>query len=161
VKEGKPISVILVTLATWAYKTAYVNRHTYSNSIEVLLDVVERMPDYIEFDGREYTVSNPSHDDENFAERWNEDEGKRAGAFYRWHKQLKVDLTALFADSYSRGHEDRVRKIFGQYGIDAWKASIAPATNGLLNSLMKSAPGGERKNPVSPVPPGSRKDTLA
>jgi hypothetical protein len=161
VKEGKPISVILVTLATWAYMTAYANQHTYSNAIEVLLDVVERMPEYIEFDGKEYTVSNPSHDDENFAERWNGDGGKRASAFFRWHKQLKADLAALFADSYSRAHEDRVRKIFGQYGVDAWKASLAPASTGLLNSLMKSTPGGERKNPSAPVPSGSRKDTLA
>ncbi|ALX11996.1 hypothetical protein P350_10795 [Burkholderia cepacia JBK9] len=160
-KEGKPISVILVTLATWAYKTAYLNRNAFSNAFEVLLDVVERMPDYIEFDGTEYRVCNPSHDEENFAERWNEDGGKRATAFYRWHSQLKVDLEALYADSYSRSSEDRIRKIFGQHGVDAWKASIAPATSGLLSSLMKSVPGGERRDPVTPVPLGSRKDTLA
>ncbi|MDG0027174.1 nucleotidyltransferase [Trinickia sp. Y13] len=161
VKEGKPISVVLVTLATWAYKEVYRNRHMYSNAIEVLLDVVERMPDYVEYDGERYSVCNPSHMEENFAERWNEDGGKRVRAFYTWHKQLRTDLAALFADSYSRSNEERIRKIFGQHGVDAWKASIAPATSGLLNSLMKSVPGGERRDPAIPVPPGSRKDTLA
>ncbi|AOI60677.1 nucleotidyltransferase [Burkholderia diffusa] len=161
VKEGKPISVVLVTLATWAYKTVYQDRHMYSNAIEVLLDVVERMPDFIEFDGERYSVRNPRHEDENFAERWNEDDGKRARAFYSWHKQLQADLAALFSDSYSRSNEERVRKIFGQHGVDAWKASIAPAATGLLNSLMKSVPGGERREPVTPVPSGSKKDTLA
>ncbi|KWE64845.1 hypothetical protein WL77_20800 [Burkholderia ubonensis] len=160
-REGKPISVILVTLATWAYNDVYQDRHLYSNAIEVLLDVVERMPEYIEFDDGVYTVRNPKHPDENFAERWNGDDGLRASAFYRWHEKLQSDLASLFSDSYSRGTEERIRKIFGQHGVDAWKASIAPATSGLLNSLMKSVPGGERRDPVTPVPPGSRKDTLA
>jgi hypothetical protein len=161
VKEGKPISVILVTLATWAYKDVYQMRHMYSNAIEVLLDVVERIPDYIGFDGQAYTVSNPMHIEENFAERWSEDDGLRAGAFFRWHAKLKSDLVALFADSYSRSNEARIREIFGQHGVDAWKASIAPAPVGLLNSLMKTVPGGERREPVAPVPIGSKKTTLA
>ncbi|MEM5316518.1 nucleotidyltransferase [Paraburkholderia sp. JHI869] len=161
VKEGKPISVILVTLATWAYNAAYQSGLMYSNAIEVLLDVVERMPDYVEYDGQTYTVSNPANTDENFAERWNEDEGLRAGEFFRWHEKLKSDLEALFSDSYSSSNEARIREIFGQHGVDAWKASIAPAPTGLLNSLMKTVPGGERRDPVAPVPVGAKKTTLA
>lgn len=161
VKEGKPISVILVTLATWAYNDVYQDRHIYSNAIEVLLDVVERMPEYIEFDDEVHTVRNPKHPDENFAERWNGDDGLRASAFYRWHEKLQSDLVALFSDSYSRSTEERIRKIFGQDGVDAWKASIAPSPFGLLQSFLKSTPGGERRDPVAPVPSGSKKTTLA
>lgn len=161
VKEGKPISVILVTLATYAYNAAIANRHMYSNAIEVLLDVVERMPDYIDESDGEYSVCNPKHDGENFAERWNVDDGMRASAFYEWHGQLKTDLDALFADSYSRSGEAKIRKVFGEDGVKAWKSSLAPAASGLLNSLLKSAPGGERRDPVAPLPSGSKKNTLA
>ncbi|MGF6572508.1 hypothetical protein SAMN05443245_4676 [Paraburkholderia fungorum] len=161
VKEGQPISVILVTLATHAYNAAIVNRHMYSNAIEVLLDVVEGMPDFIAFHSGRYSVCNPGHVGENFAERWNEDEGKRARAFYGWHEQLKSDLKALFADSYSRSGEAQIRKVFGEDGVQAWKASFAPAPSGLLNSLIRSGPGGERRDPVVPVPSGSKKNTLA
>ncbi|MFM0137764.1 nucleotidyltransferase domain-containing protein [Caballeronia grimmiae] len=163
VKQGQPISVILVTLATWSYNAACRDRQSYSNAIEVLLDVVERMPDFIKSVAGKFVVSNPAHTDENFAERWNEDGGKRAGAFFRWHEKLKLDLEALFSDSHSRNSEERIRRIFGQDGVDSWKASIVPkpTSSGLLNSLMNSAPSGVRKEPSSPVPSGSRKDTLA
>jgi hypothetical protein len=161
VKKGKPISVILVTLATHAYNDAIANRHMYSNAIEVLLDVVERMPEYIvRYDGQ-YNVCNPGHTDENFAERWNEDGGMRANAFHTWHGQLKSDLNALFADSYSRSDEAKIRNIFGEDGVKAWKDSLAPSPSGLFNSLIASAPGAERRDPVVPVPSGSKKNTLA
>ncbi len=160
VKEGKPISVILVTLATHAYNDAILDGHLYSNAIEVLLDVVERMPSYIDYDGK-YNVCNPEHEDENFAERWNGDDGLRVRAFYKWHGQLKSDLQALFSDAYSRSDEAKIRKVFGEDGVRAWKGSFAPATSGLFDSLLKSAPGGERRDPARPLPSGSNKNTLA
>ncbi|MEM5329191.1 hypothetical protein VSR34_21710 [Paraburkholderia sp. JHI2823] len=159
--HSKNMCQVVKSLATHAYNAAIANRHMYSNAIEVLLDVVESMPDYIGVCGGRYSVCNPEHEGENFAERWNEDDGMRARAFYKWHGQLKSDLNALFADSYSRSGEAQIRKVFGEDGVKAWKASLAPAPSGLLNSLIKSAPGGERRDPVVPVPSGSKKNTLA
>lgn len=96
--DGKsPISIILTTLASRAYKDAVVN-HTFSNELEVLLTVVESMARYIEtkvVDGKiEMWVTNPKNKHENFAEKWNTDQ-KRIDAFHYWHRDLLEKLREL------------------------------------------------------------------
>lgn len=156
-KDAKPISVILVTLAGHAYDRMVTHEQTaYSSPIEVLLELVDRMPAGIGYDGRDYRVSNPMLTSENFADRWNSDGGLRSHEFKTWHKKLATDLEALFTEEYSKKSEARIRSVFGQYGVDAWKASMPSALQGLLAAV----PGQPRTNPTSVRPQGS-KNTLA
>ena len=156
-KDAKPISVILVTLAGNAYNHMVTHEQTaYSSPIEVLLELVDRMPRGIVTDGRNYRVSNPALATENFADRWNSDGGLRVREFNTWQKQLVTDLEALFAEEYSKKSETRIRSVFGQYGVEAWKASLASPLQGLLAAV----PGQPRTNPTMVRPQGS-KNTLA
>jgi len=156
-KDAKPISVILVTLAGHAYdRMVTLEQTAYSSPIEVLLELVDRMPAGIGYDGRSYRVSNPVLTSENFADRWNSDGGLRAREFNTWHKQLATDLEALFNEEFSKKSENRIRSVFGQYGVDAWKASMPNALQGLLAAV----PGQPRTNPTTVRPQGS-KNTLA
>lgn len=161
-RDAKPISVILVTLAAQAYEEIITNEpHLYSSAIEVALEVVDRMPSFIHRDAWGVRVDNPALTGkmgENFADRWNSDNGVRDGEFKTWHGQLVADLEALFAEQYSKRSEERVRAVFGEHGVKAWKDSLP---QGLLSGLLATSPTGPLKgHPQAPRASGY-KDSLA
>lgn len=158
--DARPISVILVTLATRAYdQMVTTERNKYSSAMEVALEVIERMPQFIRRDGKMAFVDNPAMPGlkgENFADRWNKDDGVREREFKVWHGQLVADLEALFSEEYSKRSENRIHAVFGEAGVKAWKDS-QPS---VLNGLLASAPIQPRSQPLAPRATGS-KDTLA
>ena len=163
-KAAAPISVIIVTLATHAYEELYRTRRTSMGSpIEVVLAIIEEMPKHIRKDavGR-YSVPNPELVTENFADRWNSDQGARAREFKRWHSQLELHLEALLTDEYSSSAEGKLRSVFGQAGIDAWRDSLQIPGGGtpLLKSLVAAA-GVQPRNPSIATPVGRKTNTLA
>jgi len=95
--DSAPISIILTTLAASAYKDI-VTRQSFHNELEVLLTIVESMPQYIEtkvIDGKiELWVTNPKNQHENFAEKWNENT-KYLEAFRYWHNDIVEKLKDL------------------------------------------------------------------
>ncbi|WP_419342250.1 nucleotidyltransferase [Achromobacter sp. PD1] len=154
-KDGQPISVIIVTLATKAFERLHSTRyHEFTSPIEVVLAIVEEMPNHFDSGPDRYCVANPMLPKENFADRWNNDNGVRAREFQRWHKQLEEDLEALLYQSSSSPDESRIRRVFGGVGVEAWKQS--QPVNDILGGLLAS---GLVSNPSSVVPHGS-KDTL-
>lgn len=159
--ESKPISVILVTLAAKAYDEIVMNEaHLYSSAIEVALEIVERMPNFIQRSLSGVRVDNPvmaGRVRENFADKWNSDEGAREREFSTWHEQLMVDLEALFSEKFSKRSENRIHSVFGDYGVNAWKISLA---QGVLGGLLSTAPAQAKSQPQSPRPSGYR-DSLA
>ncbi|WP_029048762.1 nucleotidyltransferase [Cupriavidus sp. amp6] len=160
-KEAKPISVILVTLATHAYQDLWMkDKSAFASPIELVLEIVDQLPHRIERANGKFRVANPALTRENFAERWNEDGGLRAKEFQSWHTQLTGDLELLFNEDYDSKSEQRIRSVFGQHGVDSWKASRATPAAGVLAGLRATAPAQPRSNPSSPMPVGS-KNTLA
>lgn len=161
--DARPISVILVTLATHAYKEMVTKeRYNYSSAIEVALEVIDRMPRFIRRVNKLAFVDNPAlpgRTGENFADRWNTDGGLRAKEFKTWHSQLTEDLEALFSEEYTKRTEGRIRAVFGEPGVKAWKDS-QPAMPAILGSLLATAPSQPRSQPQAPRSSGSR-DTLA
>lgn len=156
-KVAQPISVIIVTLVTEAYaELLKTDRHSFSSPLEVVLKLVERMPEYIKRQGTEFHVQNPKLPLENFADRWNNDKGARAAEFKRWHAQLEVDLDKLLHQGAKTAKEADIREVFGIAGVEAWRAS-KPKAN-VLDGLLSSA-GATKTNPTAPVRPGSS-DTL-
>ena len=160
--EGKPISVILVTLAAKAYNEIVTTEpNAYSSTIEVALEVVARMPKFIDRGLLGIRVDNPAltgKRGENFADKWNSDKGLRNNEFNAWHGQLTADLDALFSEEYSKRSENRIRNVFGNHGVSAWKASLPP--QGVLSGLLSSAPAQPKGQPQAARPSGYR-DSLA
>ncbi|MFJ4156236.1 nucleotidyltransferase [Pseudomonas sp. NPDC089752] len=167
IRETSPISIILVTLAGQAYDDLLQN-HPYGlrSSIEVVMEIIARMPDFI--DRRQgIRVNNPAMPGqvkENFADRWNTDGGARNKSFNEWHERLTQDLEALFTVGQSTAAEERVRAIFGEAGVRAWKGSQEAATTigapAILAGLKGSSPSSASGQPQQPRKVGSR-DTLA
>lgn len=161
-QEGKPISVILVTLAAKAYDEMVTKEaNGYSSAIEVALELVERMPKFIQRGLGSVRVDNPALPGvrgENFADKWNTDNGLRSREFQTWHGQLMTDLEALFSEEYSKRSENRIQNVFGQLGVNAWKASVqSPALQGLLAAASHAQPKSQPNVPRS----SGYKDSLA
>jgi hypothetical protein len=153
-KEVMPISVIIVTLAAKAYGDLVAYRSgEFKSPIEVVLALVEAMPKYIERRADGWRVENPKLDSENFADKWNTDDGARRAEFMRWHGKLEADLEALLHQSARMPSEDKIRGVFGTAGVEAWKAS-RPKAN-VLDGLIGSAAGLAKTNPDRPVNVGS------
>lgn len=153
-KEAMPISVILVTLATQAYADLLAKRsHEFASPIEVVLALIEAMPQYICGQSGNWRVENPKLPSENFADKWNNDGGLRYAEFHRWHAKLEADLEALLYQSHRTPSEDKIRSVFGSAGVEAWKASHPE--NSVLASLIATAPGQPKANPSQPLKSGS------
>jgi hypothetical protein len=153
-KEAQPISVIIVTLVTEAYADLLkTHRRSFNSPLEVVLKLVEKMPDYIKKNGAKYSVPNPKLVHENFADRWNFDGGDRAAEFSRWHTRLQVDLAKLLYQGSKTAAEADIREVFGSAGVEAWRAS-RPKSN-VLDSLLSSASSSVKSNLTAPVKPGS------
>ena len=91
--ENKPISIIITTLASKAY-----NKET--DIITALMNVVTGMASHIEErwsneHGKKIKwISNPVHEQENFADKWVE-YPERQSNFYLWLSEVKNDLTRI------------------------------------------------------------------
>jgi len=120
-RDDAPISIILTTLAARAYEGCVHTR--YDNALDLLLDVVDAMPRFIEQRtvypaGLEDWIQNPMNAKENFADKWKA-HPQRKVAFGQWHRQFRTDL-------------DRLAQ---QQGLDA----IATGLGGMLDeSISKS-----------------------
>lgn len=153
-KEAMPISVIIVTLATRAFAELLATRAgEFASPIEVVLALVEAMPNFIGRDASGWRVANPKLASENFADKWNADGGARRAEFVRWHGKLEADLEALLYQSARLPSEERIGSVFGSAGVEAWKASRPKV--GVLDSLLGSATAYTKTNPDKPLKAGS------
>jgi hypothetical protein len=88
--KEKPISIIITTLAGYAYQGQ-------TNILEALIDVIDRMHLFIgnkqdEKTGKYYRcVENPVNKAENFADRWIDTPAKET-KFNQWLKKVKLDI---------------------------------------------------------------------
>jgi hypothetical protein len=96
-KENAPISIIITTLAAHAYEKA-VRERTYESEFDLLYDVLELMPTFIELpyqNGNEvFHIANPTTEGENFAEKWNSSL-ERAQAFFTWRGKAMADILKI------------------------------------------------------------------
>lgn len=93
--DKAPISVIITTLATQSYDRT-VTLKTFEDVYDLLLEVVEGMLNFIRINPitGEISIANPTHPDENFAEKWNRD-ASLAQSFYTWHKRVVAGIKVL------------------------------------------------------------------
>ncbi|WP_258090203.1 nucleotidyltransferase domain-containing protein [Serratia liquefaciens] len=131
----KPISVILTTLACHAYNQIIAERRAYDNDLDVLLDVLELMPSFIQVNNDEVHVSNPHMPEENFAEKWNRQEDgegkKRSDAFQQWHAAAEDTFNTL---AQSIGEDN----LFSNLEKDFGKTPVEAVRSRLLNDMQQS-----------------------
>ncbi len=87
-EEGsKPISIIISTLSA----------HSYNGEADVadaLMTILERMDQFVLYDGEKYAIPNPTDASENFADKWGE-HPERKEAFFSWLERARSDFSAL------------------------------------------------------------------
>lgn len=131
--EDKPISIVITTLAARAY-----NKET--DIIEALLNVVERMPSFIEEryseKHRKYIkwIGNPVNDTENFADKWPDNPRKQEN-FYKWLNQVKADINNTVNKRGLQLIQESLEKPFG-------KNIITKAFSNYGENLRKQREGG-------------------
>lgn len=130
--DAKPISIIIVTLLTSCYEGLADLGRTYDHPVELLDELASLMPHLVLKLEDQYRVDNPTVEGENFAEKWNLDDGERYQAFVTWCRALSADLKTILALTEPQEISRRVREVFG---------IPAPTTNGTgLSSSGYRAP---------------------
>lgn len=117
-QDMAPSSVFLTTLAAMAYAVEAPQPH--ESPLELLLDIVERMPLYFERiplpDGsEEWVLPNPSALRDNLAGAMNSP--ARQEAFFSWHERLIGDLRGiLHAIEHHEGMDVLLKTLEGAFG---------------------------------------------
>ncbi len=143
-----PISIIITTLAAHLYRgerdlysaltsivsnlnefAALVDNQWFTLSDAALSHLIQRTPD-----GRWY-IGNPVNPEENFADRWHEENHARARAFFRWVGALKEDFVDVMLQS-------RVEAVRGKLAASLGAAAVAGHLGLIASSatLASSAP---------------------
>lgn len=111
-----PISIIITTLASKSYEFC-VRSFVYDSELDVVIDVLRRMPHFIDRDlqapGVRWAVWNETTEGENFAERWNEDP-RLVAAFFEWHAAIVAEVEALTEIDGIDQITKRMRDCFGK-----------------------------------------------
>lgn len=92
-----PISVIITTLAGWAYARC-VAQQVHTDAFDLITAVIREMPNFIKIEMRSgqrfFIIENETTAGENFADKWNSDT-RLASAFYEWHKDALTSIESL------------------------------------------------------------------
>lgn len=103
--EDAPISIVISTLAGWAYQGE-------SSVGEALVQIVFNMERYIDWDGHVPVVRNPVDDAENFTDKWYQ-EPEKAEAFREWLSRVQQDVQEM-ADGNDQNIYEVAACSFGQ-----------------------------------------------
>lgn len=135
--DFKPISVLLTTLARLAYLRVVNSGKAFESEFDLLLDVVELMPTFIEQANDEYRVENPSMRQENYAEKWNRKEkmegAKLQQAFVEWHRAAVFDFE-MIAQSSEKGMDTMFKTLSTAFG----ERPVNSARDRILESISNS-----------------------
>lgn len=135
--EFKPISVIITTLLGQCVNAMRENGRVYSSIIELLEVLASTLPKLVYFDENKPIIPNPTAEDENFADRWLEDDQQRMENFFTWTESLKNDLKRLAVAHDDTSRLDIIKDIFGCSGLPT---SPDPKEGNPLASAIPGAP---------------------
>jgi len=109
--DNKPISIIITTLAAHAYNGE-------EDLYEALQNILEGMPNFIGRDTYGRTlVANPSHEEENFADKWAEDPTLEA-YFYKWLQQAKENFKRPLEEDGILNIANAMKKSLGETPVN-------------------------------------------
>jgi hypothetical protein len=122
--KEKPISVIITTLAAYAYEGQ-------TNVLDALVGVIDRMHLFVENKldqdtGEPYRfVGNPVNTSENFADRWRDTPAKEK-KFNDWLKKVKLDISNA---TQQTGQPNIIKSLSESFGEDAVKKTFSNIGN--------------------------------
>ena len=129
--ENRPVSVILTTLAARAYQNE-------SNVLDALNNVAANMPAFISYRNGKWWVENPVEPEENFADKWNENEERRE-AFLSWLNTVQQDVrTAAQRFSLTESME-LLKSRLGKQTVANAEAKLAKSFGVVIPSIAASA----------------------
>ncbi|HRO19034.1 MAG TPA: nucleotidyltransferase [Alcaligenes phenolicus] len=117
--EYQPISIILVTLLTTCYEglADLLQQRVippFPHAVDALIAIANLLPEMLpKYPDGQYYLDNPTVVDENFAERWNADQGQRAEAFRKWCAILRDDLQKIVAQTTPEKITETTLEVFG------------------------------------------------
>jgi len=95
--ELAPISIIISTLAAWAY-TKCATEQVHDDVFDLITAVIRAMPTFIRREprvgGEYFVIENETAVGENFADKWNVD-ARLAIAFFEWHQDALTSVDSL------------------------------------------------------------------
>jgi len=113
--EDKPISIIITTLATKAYKKE-------TSIIDALISISINMENFIEsrydYDSGKFIkwIANPVNPEENYADKWVE-HPQREMNFYKWIEQVKHDIPNILQQRGLQNICNEMKNPFGEQVI--------------------------------------------
>jgi len=130
-EDKRPISMIITTLATYLYqneadtasalKGIVEKLHAHSSLLynRMLSDQALARRNIIQkrSDGTWY-IGNPVNPNENFADRWHEDNDARAKSFFMWVEWLKEDLVDILSAHNTQSSRKSLCDSFGNRLVD-------------------------------------------
>lgn len=143
-REEAPISVIISTLAARAYKGD-------ASLADTVVNVTKGMRAEIEWEGDRPIIRNPVRAEENFADRWDAEPGKRA-AFFRW-----LDAVEVFVDEVEHASSDDLRRplavALGESMADtAIRKYASHRHSGIVRAMVDAAPAAAPGTPIAIAP---------
>ena len=140
-----PISVIITTLAGWAYAKCAVQQ-LHVDAFDFISAVIREMPSFIrtemQSDGRHYIIENETTVGENFADKWNSDPNL-AAAFYDWHRDVLSSIETLLRIEGVDQYSESLSENFGakKDGLkDAFSKFITPIGQARSHGLLSIVP---------------------
>ena len=137
VRDLRPISIIITTLAAHAYKQiARESVIAPRSPADALIEIVERMPRFITGTPGARFIINPVISTENFAEKWRGTDGTALeAAFYDWHREASAAVRlGLWRFGTHDMLTEALRKSFGT-------RAAKPRTNSAALPVMPIIPG--------------------
>jgi len=111
-KDDSPASIIITTLAAKSYQYC-IQKFSYNNEFDLMVDTLKYMPVFIEAKDREYWIENPTVNNENFAEKWNDRLIKKYN-FDTWHGECSKFFANFHPDMGQNKLFDALGEGFGE-----------------------------------------------
>ena len=143
-KDDKPVSIIITTLAGQSYQNE-------ADLFDALFSIIDGMTDSKNIKNQyvKYYIPNPTNPEENFADKWNEDESLPK-AFLAWLVQLKADMETAIEQRDLSELKEALGPIFGVglVGTAIDKLKPVSAKSKTYTNVKMSTP--EKPNPDKP-----------
>ncbi len=128
--DHKPISIIISTLSALAYN----NEDTLVGALTAILQTMES---FIENRDGVSWIANPVNPEENFADKWEEDSGKKA-AFHRWLSSARRDFGTYLNSSRPEDVPKPLRERIGESVVDKVMKKVR-STNHAAATILSTA----------------------
>ena len=129
--EEKPISIIITTLAAYAYNGEM-------NIFTALLRIVNQMEYHVQYQGDQVIIANPSNPRENFADKWQK-HPERQKNFQKWLEKAKQDFNDILAYTDIVPFIDALSPLLGERTVNRAAAQIIDKAETGAQEIQKSS----------------------